>query len=221
MLKLEDFAHLPQAKTLINQLLADRRGMTIVAGLDRRPLAHPPGDDTFLPSGRSAFFRLLMREMLARQPAAQVILVTPSHETFPVPPSLRRRILILPAEPDSCAGTIAQAASRRPDLLAVDCLTADSACAAFEAARSGLHVLSQMDTVLRGAEAARQLLDLGVPRDLLGCLAWIVALQRLATLCPRCKGPASPEPGHLADLYRRFPDQHSTLERATFFRAPG
>jgi serine phosphatase RsbU (regulator of sigma subunit) len=221
MLKLEDFAHLPQAKTLINQLLADRRGMTIVAGLDRRPLARLSGDDTFLPSGRSAFFRLLMREMLASQPAAQVVLVTSSHETFPVPPSLRRRILILPAEPASYAGTVAQAAGQRPDLLAVDCLTPDSACAAFEAAHSGLHVLSQMDTVLRGAEAARQLLELGVPRDLLGCLAWIVTLQRLATLCPHCKGPASPDPSHLADLYRRFPDQHGTIERATFFRAPG
>jgi sigma-B regulation protein RsbU (phosphoserine phosphatase) len=221
MLKLEDFAHLPQAKTLINQLLADRRGVTIVAGLDRRPLARRDSPDTFLPSGRSAFFRLLMREMLTSQPAAQGILVASSHETFPVPPSLRRRILILPAEPASHARTIAQAASQHPDLLAVDRLTADSACAAFEAAHSGLRVLSQMDTVLRGFEAARQLLELGVPRDLLSCLAWIVALQRLATLCPLCKAPASPDPSHLADLCRRFPDQHGTIKGATFFHAPG
>jgi serine phosphatase RsbU (regulator of sigma subunit) len=221
MLKLEDFAHLPQAKTLINQLLADRRGMTIVAGLDPRPLARPASDDTFLPSGRSAFFRLLLREMLASYPAAQAILVTSSHDAFPVPPSLRRRIHFLPAEPASYAGIIGRAANQRPDLLAVDCLTADSACAAFEAAHNGLHVLSQMDTVLRGAEAARQLLELGVPRGLLDSLTWIVALQRLVTLCSRCKEPASPDPGHLADLHHRFPDLHSTIEGATFFRAPG
>lgn len=221
MLKLEDFAHLPQAKALINQLLAERRGMTIVAGLDRRSLARPSSEDTFLPSGRSAFFRLLMREMLASQPAAQAILVTSGHDAFPVPPSLRRRILIMPVGPASYAGTIVQAAGLRPDLLAIDCLTTDSARAAFEAAQSGLHVLSQMDTVLRGAEASRQLIELGVPRDLLGSLAWMIALQRLATLCSHCKKPASPAPSHLADLYRRFPDQHGTIERATFFHAPG
>jgi serine phosphatase RsbU (regulator of sigma subunit) len=221
MLKLEDFVYLPQAKTLINQLLADRRGITIVAGLDPRPLARPASDDSFLPSGRSAFFRLLMRERLASHPAAQVILVTSSHDAFPVSPSLRRRILIFPVESDSFAETIARAANKRPALLAVDCLTADSARAAFEAAHSGLHVLSQMDTVLRGAEAARQLLELGVPRDLLGSLTWIVALQRLATLCSRCKEPASPDPRHLADLYRHFPDLRGTIERATFFRASG
>ena len=221
MLKLEDFAHLPQAKALIDQLLADRRGVTIVAGLDRRPLARRSGDDTFLPSGRSAFFRLLMREMLASQPAAQAILVTSGDDMFPIPPSLRRRILTMSVKPASHAAAIAQAAGQRPDLLAVDCLTASSARAAFEAAHSGLRVLSQTDTVLRGAEAARQLLDLGVPHDLLCNLAWIVALHRLATLCSHCKEPSSPDPSHLADLYRRFPDQHGTIEHATFFRAPG
>ncbi len=221
MLKLEDFAHLPQAKTLINQLLTDRRGMTIVAGLDPRPLARAASDDPFLPSGRSAFFRLLMREILAGQPAVQGILVTTSHDPFPVPPSLRNRILIMPVEPASYAEAIARAANQRPTLLAVDCLTADTTNAAFEAAHSGLHVLTQMDTVLRGAEVARQLLELGVPRGRLGNLTWIVALQRMATLCSRCKEPASPDPGHLADLYRRFPELHGTIERATFFRAPG
>lgn len=221
MLKLEDFAHLPQAKTLINQLLADRRGMTIVAGLDPRPLPRPTSEDTFLPSGRSAFFRLLLREMLTGQPATQATLVTSSHDAFPVPPSLRRRIHIMPIEPVSYAEAIDRAAIQRPDLLAVDCLTADSACAAFEATHSGLQVLSQMDTVLRGPEVVRQLLELGVPRDLLGNLTWIVALYRLATLCSRCKEPASPDPSHLADLYRRFPKLHDTIEGATFFRAPG
>jgi serine phosphatase RsbU (regulator of sigma subunit) len=159
--------------------------------------------------------------MLAGRPATHGILVTSSHDAFPVPPSLRRRIHVMPVEPVSYAEAINRAAIQRPDLLAVDCLTADSACAALEAAHSGLQVLSQMDTVLRGAEAVRQLLELGVPQDLLGNLTWIVALQRLATLCSRCKEPASPDPSHLVDLLRLFPELHDEIENATFFRAPG
>ncbi len=58
MLKLEDFFHLPQLDALVEQILADGPGLTVVAGLDPRPTSEPVVSDRFLPSGRSAIFRM-------------------------------------------------------------------------------------------------------------------------------------------------------------------
>ncbi len=76
----------------------------------------------------------------------------------------------------------------------------------MEAAQRGVRVLAQLDTVYRGAEVARQLVDMGVPREQMDTLRWVVAVQRLATLCPVCKQPAPPTPAQLARLQRLYPD---------------
>jgi len=51
------------------------------------------------------------------------------------------------------------AISRRPDLLVIDLLDAETAGGALTAAQNGLVVLSQLDTVFNGASVARHLLD--------------------------------------------------------------
>lgn len=216
MLELDDFVHLPQAAALIERLVANEAGLIVVAGLDARPAA-----GGFLPSGRAAIHRLLLREILTRRPGAQALVVG-GEEAPRLARPLRQRVKWTTVGPeDSLSQAIAHAAARRPDLLVVDQLSAESAAAALEAAHTGLRVLAQIDTVFRGAEVARHLLDWGLPRERLAGLAWVLSVQRLPTLCPRCKLPAPPEPAQLAELRRRFPDHAEALECGTFFRASG
>jgi len=220
MLKLEDFFHLPQLDTLVEQLVADGPGLIVVAGLDPRSQDLPAASDGFLPSGRSAIFRILMRHILAAHPTAQALVVAGSKEAIRVPRRLRRQVkLSLVKPPDTYADRLADAVRQRPDLLVIDRLCAATAPAATEAARGGLRVLSQVDTVFRGAGVARYLLDLGVSHEQLSGLSWVVAVQRLATLCPRCKRPAPPDAAQLAELRRRAPGLEG--EDGTFFEATG
>jgi serine phosphatase RsbU (regulator of sigma subunit) len=219
MLELKDFFHLPQLDALVEQILANGPGLGVVAGLDPRPLAAPAATAGFLPSGRSAIFRILMRHMLAADRRAKAIVVAESKDTVRISRQLRQRTeLALVKPPATYADEIAAAARRQPGLLVIDRLDAQSAPAALEAAQSGLRVLSQMDTVFCGADIAHHLLDLGVPRERLAGLAWVVAIQRLATLCPTCKEPELPKPEWLAELRRRYP---ALPLDGTFFRAAG
>ncbi|MCL7453556.1 MAG: hypothetical protein M8467_10975, partial [Anaerolineae bacterium] len=121
MLKLEDFAYLPQAEAPIKQIMETGPGLVLVAGLDPRPHVAHAGGSPFLPSGRAAVFRLLMREMLSRQRASQAILV--SHAASPprLPRALRPRVQTLTvASPGGYPAAIARAVEQRPDLLVID-----------------------------------------------------------------------------------------------------
>lgn len=75
MLKLGDFFHLPQVDELIGQLVADRQGLVVVAGLDPRPVSATAVAGGFLPSGRSSLFRILMREILDAHPSLKATVV--------------------------------------------------------------------------------------------------------------------------------------------------
>ena len=163
-----------------------------------------------------------MRQMLDAQPGTEATVVARDKEAVRVSRSLQHRVSFLPVEPsEDYEGAIARAAGRRPGLLVVDELDAVSAPAALEAAASGLRVLSQLDTVFRGAEVVHHLLELGAPSDLLPALNWVVTVQRLETLCPHCKELAPLDPALLAELRYRCPDQADSLEDSIFYRAPG
>ena len=236
MLKFEDFFHLPQLDPLIERLVAGEPyppdaaptslrglpvgGLIVVAGLDPRQVS--PADDSLLPSGRATIFRILMRQILASHPRARAIVVAADKTAVRVPRQLRRRVkLSLIRPPLTYASCIGDAARRRPDLLVIDRLCAETAPAALEAAQGGVRVLSQLDTVFRGGDVARHLLELGAPREQLGGLGWVVAVGRMATLCPRCKSPVSPDLAQLAELCRRYPAFDATVEAATWFQAVG
>jgi sigma-B regulation protein RsbU (phosphoserine phosphatase) len=222
VLELKDLFHLPQVEPLVERLAGEGPGLVLVAGLDPRPAAPGATGEHFLPSGRPAIFRLLMRHMLLRHPGSQAIAIAGSPVAIRIPRQLRRRVQIAtPAPSQSCAEAVTRAAARRPDLLVVERLTAETAPPALEAARAGLWVLSQADTLFCGAGVARHLLDLEVPPDLLDGLAWVLAVQRLPTLCPRCREPADPEPAQLAALHRRYPALEADPAGGTFYRAPG
>ncbi len=222
MLELEDFFHLPQVEPLLDRLVSGGSGLILVAGLDPAPGADsvPPGG--FLPSGRATILRIFARQILAAHPTARACIVAASKEAIRIPRSLRQRVELHLVPPSGTRlETLLSAASGRPDLLVLDSLTPDAAGAALEVAQGGLRVLSQLDTVFRGAGVARQLFDMGVPHDLLDSLAWIVTVQRLETLCPHCKTPELDTPAQLAELLRRYPVLERTTQEETFFGASG
>jgi serine phosphatase RsbU (regulator of sigma subunit) len=215
VLELKDFFHLPQVDALMEQIVADGPGLVVVAGLDPRPLAAPAGAGGFLPSGRSTIFRILMRQMLAAHSRARAVVVAESKDAVRIPNQLRRQVeFSLVKPPFTYADQIAT--QGRAEFLVIDRLSNTCALAALEAAQKGLRVLSQIDTVYSGAGIARHLLDLGVPRESLAGLTWVVAVQRLAALCPKCKQPEQPDPARLAELRRRYP---ALALDGPFFRA--
>jgi serine phosphatase RsbU (regulator of sigma subunit) len=232
MLELRDFYHLPQLEPLVEQLVGGGPGLVVVAGLDPGDLAYASTPGGFLPSGKGAFLRLLMRKMLAARPGSRAIVVAEPDDPLRVARGARGQIRLMEVEPSgSYSATIQAASESRPDLLVIGRLTVGNAPAALAAARKGLRVLSQFNTIHRGAGVERQLLTsqdrTGTGQrasgsdDRLEGLAWVVAMQRLATLCPACREPTSPGPHQAAEVQFRYPDHTELLRQGTFFRAVG
>src|SRR5262245_17588212 len=124
MLKFDDFFHLPQLDPLIAQLIADRHGVVVVAGLDA-PVSGAAHDSGVLPSGRTALFRALVGEMLQAAPHAPTVLVAEDRDAVRLPHSQYRhvtRLLVQP--PKTYTEQVAQALRRQPDLLVIDQLHA-------------------------------------------------------------------------------------------------
>ncbi len=217
MLKLGDFFHLPQVDTHFEQLIADGPGLRVVAGFDPRATTTGGG---FLPSGHTTIFRILMRETWAAYPETRSLIVAEDSAAIRVPREFRRQVEILPVQPPyTHASRIAEAARLRPDLLVIDRLTSGNISAALEAAQSGARVLSQLDTVFRGTNVARYLLDLGATPDQLPSLTWVITVQRLPALCPHCKQPAPLLPHQIQRLRARYGD-FDDQSMPTFFQ-PG
>ncbi len=205
MFKLKDFMHLPQVDPLLQRLAACEPGLMLVAGLDPRP-GLMSASSTFLPSGRSMIFRVLLDEILTAHPQSRAVIVTDDKSSFRMPRGLRSRVEVSEVRAEvNYRVVIRLAVDSKPDLLVVDRMAAETAPYILEAAEEGFPVLSQVDSVFRGAAVARQLLDLGVTPKSLDALAWVLTVQRMATLCPHCKQPASPQPAQLAALRRRYP----------------
>lgn len=222
MLKLEHFYHLPQLDPLVERLVNEESGLVVVAGLDPRSRAVSGRREPFVHSGRSAIFRILMREILAANEQAKAIVVTEDASVVRIPRQASRRVRLWLVQPPaaSYAARIADAVRQGPELLVIDKLCAENLESALGAAQGGLHVLSQLDTVFRGSDVARDLLVLGAPEERLGGLAWIVAVERLPMLCPRCRRPVTLSPAQVQALQRRYPDLRVGQD-LTAFQSPG
>jgi len=217
MLDLKDFVHLPEVKAIFDQLADDGAGLIVVAGLD--PSAVATHADGFLPSGRAAIFRILVRHLLARKPSSRAIIVAEKRDAARFPRQLKHQVQWLLVEPPhTYTSRITYAMYRQPDLLVIDRLDAETAPMALQAAQHEVKVLSQLDTVFSGAGVARHLLDLGVPRESLDVLTWIVTIQRLAMLCPRCKQPVQLDSMRLEEMRCRYP---GVPIEGTFFHSTG
>lgn len=219
MFRFRDFYHLPIMDSLVGQIVADSGGMTLLAGVDQRLQAlHAAGG--FLPSGRSTFFQTLLHEIMSADEKLACLALVNDRESVRVPRALKSRVSVHVFNgEESPAETIRQAA-RSPGLIVLDALADAGAAAAalYAAQQPGVRVLAQMDTMLRGAAAARHLLDLGVPREQLAGLRWVVAVQRLAALCSTCRQSAPADEAIWASL----PETHrGALKPPPFFYRAG
>ncbi len=212
MLKLRDFLHLPQLDSLVSQMVADESGLVVLAGIEARQVtADVPGAMTA--SGLSAIFNILMQEILMARPLAQAVIIAEERSLAKVPRQFTRRVRLLQVDtPEAYTQQIDIAARQRPGLLVIEHLTRDSAAAAFRAAQSGVRVLAQLDSVLRGPSVAHQILEMGVSRDQLSALQWVLTNQRMSVLCARCKHAVEAGSEPFDRLRGRYPHLGAVLD---------
>jgi hypothetical protein len=219
MLSLRDFFHLDQIEPIIDQIRQDGPGLIVVAGID--PRAHvQAGTATSIPaSGRAGIFRILVRELLNTNKLMNATILAEGRDAFRVPRSQRRRVHFELVEfPESYRELIPAIAHLRKGLLVVDQLTAENAAVVLEAAQKGNRVIAQLETVFRGAEVARALLDWSVPRGRLSGLRWVITMVRVPMLCD-CKRSVTVD-GSLVDaIQRRYP--HLVVDRKGTFYETG
>jgi serine phosphatase RsbU (regulator of sigma subunit) len=236
MLKLRDFLHLPQLDALIDQLIQDGPGLILLAGIDSRapgtarayPPAAPAADtpraaslETIPASGLSALFSILIQEILLARPQANAIVVAQERELARVPRQLKRRVGLFPVEGElTYPHQIELARKQRPGLLVIDHLTEENAPYIFRAAASGLRVLTQYDTVLRGAAIAQEMLNLNISREQVTHLRWILTAQRMQALCPHCKESLAVSADLTGRLIRRYPHLQAILEKIARVEPP-
>jgi phosphoserine phosphatase RsbU/P len=202
LLSLRDFFHLPQVDPYLDRLTHDGPGLILVAGMDARANVDPT---KILPSGRAGIFRILVRQILEENSRLQATVVTRSRETFRVSRHLRRRVgFETVTERTGYKDLIPAIAHLRPGLMVVDQFTPENAAEILAAAQSGVRAISQIDTVFRGTEVAREILNWGIPRDRIKGLLWVVAMQRVPMLC-QCKCPALPAPEIILAIQQRYP----------------
>ncbi len=227
MLDLADFLHLPELDAAIARIAAGGPGLIVVAGLD--PALASAGD-ILLPSGRATFMRVLMRELLLADPAARAIVVAESRDSIRIPRQLRQRVTLLDAESTRTPITqrLSLAAAHRPALLVLERLEPETLTLAVEAARAGVKVLTQYETVFSGADVVRALADAatGPSTDTtaLEALHWVIAVQRVPALCTHCSAELAPGAVQQQELRLRFGgllDELSTAGQPVFRRAGG
>jgi sigma-B regulation protein RsbU (phosphoserine phosphatase) len=220
LLELRHFLRLPELDPLVERLIADGPGLTVVAGLDPRPHAEGVAEG-FLPSGRAGVLRILLSEILAARPAVGAIAIVEDERSIRAPRGMERRVRVWGMQPsDTYQLLIDRARSQRPDMLVIDHLGPENVQQVLDAARHGVRVLSQLDTVLCGADVVRQLLEFGASASDLEGLSWVVSVQRFAMLCPACRKEVVPDPVYLDRVCSAHPHLTDQVRSAVFYQ-PG
>jgi sigma-B regulation protein RsbU (phosphoserine phosphatase) len=226
MLELKDFFHLPEVDVLLAQVVADSRGITVVAGRGSR-LAQVDAagavESSMAQSGRSTIAAILLRQILDRPPSdrpVQSVVVGPDRGVVRVANHQRKQVEFVPAPIDQVDGFttgLQRAVMRNPDLIVVDRLNTVTAQAVFHAAATGRRVLTQIDTALVGGEVLQEIVGLGCSPSQTALVSWVVAVQRVPALCTACKTPHRPG----AALLEVMGERHGIDRDATYYAASG
>jgi sigma-B regulation protein RsbU (phosphoserine phosphatase) len=225
MFNLKNFFHLPVLDTALSQIMQESApGIILVTGIDTHTADPLESSQNLLTSGRTIFFDSFMQEILVRRPELRAVLIAKEKALTRLPRGLEKRVKV-----NYCISTniyirhITEAARTQPDLLIIDRLDAETLPAIFETAQAGVQILTQMDTILPGAEILYQLLKQGVPEKQLASINWVIHLQHQASLCPHCKRPTLPVRGWFERLRQKYPHlaEQAYAFQGTFFQAPG
>ena len=220
MLTLRDFYRLPQFDPLIDRMLSEPSGLLVIAGLDSQTgvKAEVGG---FLPSGRQALFGLFMDAILAKNPQKNCVVVTRDKNLVRVQRQFRKQVRVdLVTSAGANAERIAVDSLLKPGLLAIDRLDAETVSPAFEAARQIL-VLSQLNTVFHGAEVLRQLSEMARGYGSLTGTCWVIAVQRMPTLCVHCRETIPSTPEQLDRLQEHWSSEKTATKPTAFYRSMG
>lgn len=217
-MRLDDFQHLPALADAFTALAADLPSLIVVAGLDLPGSATAP-DDPLLPSGRGTIARVLADALLADL-SGRAAVVAADAEVVRVPRALRSRIDVLKIQRGrSYASGIAEATAKGARLIFLDQLSPESAAALGPAVAAGARVLAQLNSAARGMALLRELAELGLDEQGLPERAWLVAVQRLPTLCPNCRRAVPLTP--LQRLYLTQRNQAGLDPERAYFVAGG
>ena len=191
LLKLRTFFPYHEMEGLVEKMTSDQAGLIIVAGPDSRSI--PSNNEKTRSSGRTSIFRVLMDELIAALAPGLVVVVSSDRDFLRIPRYMQKRILVLTVDTHLNYETQIKAAIRRhPALIVLDHLNQDTLQPALKTASQGFKILTQIETVFRGSTLVRYLMDLGANPENIGVLKWILAVQRMETLCPHCKQPDFP-----------------------------
>lgn len=173
------------------------------------PAPAAPVSNALLPSGRSAIFSVVLDTLLEKRTDLRCRVVAQDSGVIRIPDGYKRRIKVWEVVPPfSYAGRVDELLKEPPGILVLDRIDPETLQPAFKAAGAGWMVLSQLNTVFQGEEVSRQLLEMGTAPEQLPLLRWVISVQRLPTLCPRCKRRVQPDPFQLDRLRAqplRFP----------------
>ncbi|MFN2195298.1 MAG: SpoIIE family protein phosphatase [Anaerolineales bacterium] len=221
MLTLRDFSHLSELDEQFKQVLASDQGVILVAGWVPAQDAGFERDKSLLSSGRASIKEVLFNEYMQANPAARAVLITRDRSQPRRPKTFRGRVttaLVTNKRPYDYL--IEAVASSKPDLIVVDELLPENAQSILQAATAGRLVLTQIDTLLCGAEVLAQLMEYPLDQLVLQGLAWIVTVERYARLCPACRQPEHSPEVKLQQLAAVFADlQPQVQQLQTAYRA--
>jgi serine phosphatase RsbU (regulator of sigma subunit) len=206
MLTLRDITHLPELDVLVEKMLGEPGGVLLVAGWTPAQVSAEQAEHSLLPSGRSAVMWMLVNEYLAAYPQARAVIITPDRSAGRFPKGERRRIGVSQVSGNAPYPVLVEAAAQRhPDLLVVDELLPENAHAVFAAALGGQLVITQLNTLLRGAEVLHHLQDLHLDSPHTQGLRWVIAVERQMMLCPACRKADPASAVKLSFLQARYP----------------
>jgi serine phosphatase RsbU (regulator of sigma subunit) len=225
MFQLRDFYHLPELEACLEQMIREPHGLMLVAGTAARSSIQSGAVDVALPSGRAAMMNMIFNEVLSAHPQMRAVMIGKDRTSMRPPRAFKARVRQVEVGGKNTFGTLLAAASAaQTGLIVVDQISNENIAPVMESVQKRHRVLSQIDTALRGEEVGLQLQELGAMMSQLEGLGWVITVQRLPALCPRCSQPNPPEPGSLSQLTSRFPHLANLIgsdHRRTFMAAAG
>jgi len=162
----------------------------------------------------------VMRHILEGERGRRAVIVGRNRSAVRVARPHRRSVEFVSASIESetdFSAALLRARHRDLELIVVERLTRANVSAVFEAAAQGICILTEIDTALAGGEVLQEIVTLGGSSDDTSLVSWAITVQRVPSLCPKCKQPHQP----IESLVQAMARRHGIDPAAIFYAAPG